>query len=234
MSERIQKIISAHGVCSRREAEKMILSGRVTVNGETASIGQSAAPEDIAIDGIPLKPRETPVYIMLNKPRGYITTMDDEMGRKTVRHLVSDAGDRVYPAGRLDMESEGLLIMTNDGRFANAVTHPSYNKAKTYEVSVRGDIERAEQLLSSPMEIDSYMIRPARVKVLKRSPGGGLLSITIHEGRNRQIRKMCAQCGYNVESLKRVAIGALELGSLKPGQWRRLTDEEIALFMPPV
>ena len=230
MRERLQKILSAHGAASRREAEKLIKAGRVTVNGAAASLGQSAdyACDEILIDGVPLKPKDAPVYIMLNKPRGYVTTMRDERRRKTVRDLVPEPG--VYPAGRLDMDSEGLLIMTNDGQFANAVMHPSYNKAKTYEVHVRGDVSNAEQQLSRPMQIDSYTTRPATVKLQKRTERGGVLLITIHEGRNRQVRKMCAICGLNVDSLRRVSIGEVKLGELKPGQWRRLTDEEIRVL----
>jgi len=232
--ERISKILSLHGVSSRREAENMILAGRVTVDGVTAKLGQRAEPHEIAVDGKPLKPQDEFVYIMLNKPRGYVTTMRDNQGRKTVRDLVADIDARVYPAGRLDIDSEGLLIMTNDGQFANAVMHPSYNKAKTYEVRVRGDITRAEESLSLPMEIDSHMIRPASVKLLRRTTNGGVFLITIHEGRNRQIRKMCEKCGLAVEFLKRVSIGELKLGTLKTGQWRHLTETEIEGFLSRV
>jgi len=229
--ERISKILSAHGVASRREAERMILAGRVTVGGITAQLGQSAECHEIAIDGKPLTPQGEFVYIMLNKPRGYVTTMRDERGRKTVRELVAGVGTRVYPAGRLDINSEGLLIMTNDGRFANAVTHPSHNKAKTYRVRVRGDITGAEESLSRPMEIDLHMTRPASVRLLRRTEDGGIFLIRIHEGRNRQIRKMCEQCGLAVESLKRVSIGELKLGTLKSGQWRHLTEAEVEGFV---
>jgi len=233
MTERIQKIISAHGIASRREAEMMILNGRVTVNGIQATLGQQAQlPQDeIAIDGMPLNPKDAPIYIMLNKPRGYLTTLKDDRGRKTVKDLVADVGTRVYPAGRLDMDSEGLLILTNDGRFANAVMHPSNNKAKTYEVRVRGDVETGTARMRLPMEIDAYTIRPAEVELKAQTADGGVLYVTIREGRNRQIRKMCAQCSLAVLSLKRISIGSLALGTLKPGKWRYLTQEEVEMFL---
>ena len=227
--ERLQKILSACGVASRRGAERMILDGRVTVNGTVADIGRSAAfgTDVIEVDGVKLMPGGEPVYIMLNKPRGYITTVKDERGRKTVMELVSVSGAAVYPAGRLDKDSEGLLLLTNDGGFAKIVTHPSGNKTKTYEVNVRGNISGAVSLLRSPMIIDSHPVQANSAVVSKRSGSGGVLRISIHEGRNRQIRKMCAKCGLEVEKLKRVAVGPLELGSLKPGEWRYLTGDEV-------
>ena len=232
MPERIQKILSAHGAASRREAEKMIEDGRITVNGIAARLGQRAefGRDEIAVDGVPLRPGDGPVYIMLNKPRGYVTTVKDERGRKTVTELVSGAGIKVYPVGRLDMDSEGLLLMTNDGEFANAVMHPSFNKAKTYEVHVSGEIDRVLELLRRPMEIDSHVVSADRAELIKRTADVGVLHITIHEGRNRQIRKMCALCGLKIRLLRRVSIGPLELGTLKIGQWRYLTEEEASLF----
>ena len=232
MPERIQKILSSYGIASRREAERMILAGRVTVDGIPAVLGQSAQPgiDDIVVDGAPLARRAANTYIMLNKPRGYVTTMNDEHGRKTVASLVSDAGVRVYPIGRLDINSEGLLLMTNDGAFANTVAHPSSNTSKTYEVSVSGDVAEAISALSSSMMVDSHVVCAASVVLKKRTERGGVLCISIHEGRNRQIRKMCAQCGLEVLSLKRVSIGEVRLGSLKTGQWRYLTQEEIKLI----
>ena len=206
----------------------MILSGRVTVGGAIAMIGQSArfGIDEIAVDGIPLEYGINPVYIMLNKPRGYVTTMNDERGRKTVVSLVAGAGVRVYPVGRLDMNSEGLLLMTNDGAFAYSVAHPSSNIKKTYEVCVRGDASAAAMRMRSPMRIDSCTIQAQEASLIKKASGGGVLRISIYEGRNRQIRKMCAHCGLDVLWLKRVSIGALALGSLKTGQWRYLTEEE--------
>ena len=225
---RIQKILSSGGVASRREAERMIRAGRVTVGGVTAMIGQSAlyGVDDIAIDGVPLVYVDDPVYIMLNKPVGYVTTMNDERGRRTVAALVADAGVRVYPVGRLDMNSEGLLLMTNDGMFANAVAHPSSNIEKTYEVDARGDVAEAVLHMRGNMRIDSHIVRASAVSLKKKTDNGGVLSITIHEGRNRQIRKMCAQCGLDILSLKRVSVGSIALGPLKTGQWRYLTQEE--------
>ena len=228
-AQRLQKILSAHGVASRREAERLIESGRVTVNGQTATLGQSAelGRDEIAVDGVPISPRGKLVYIMLNKPPGYVTTVRDEQGRRTVMNLVKGVNARLYPVGRLDMYSEGLLLMTNDGQFANAVAHPSNNKKKVYEIQIGGGAAEAAVLLRRPMQIDSCLVRAANVEVLHEADDGGLLKITVNEGRNRQIRKMCALCGIKVLSLKRVSIGAVRLGPLAPGKWRHLTKEEI-------
>ena len=225
MRERLQKLISAAGICSRREAERYIAAGRVTVNGRPAALGQRADPavEEICIDGVPLAAPGEKIYIMLNKPRGYVTTLRDERGRPTVAELTADAGVRLYPVGRLDYNSDGLLLMTNDGAFAHALTHPSHEIGKTYRVRVRGDVERALPLLTAPMEIDGYTVRPAAVE----SAGEGALDITIHEGRNRQVRKMCAKAGLTVRRLTRIAEGPLRLGTLPPGKWRYLSENEI-------
>ena len=233
ITERLHKIMSAHGVASRREAECMILSGRVTVNGETALPGGKAAPgrDEIMIDGRALKQKNKPVYIMLNKPRGFVTTMRDDRGRKTVLDLVSGAGSRVYPVGRLDMYSEGLLLMTNDGKFADAVIHPSNEKTKVYETTVIGNIASALGMMRAPMKIDGRFICAESVEQIRKTPDGGVLRIAIHEGRNRQIRKMCEKHGLEVKTLRRTAIGALVLGGLKPGQWRHLTPDEISIFI---
>jgi len=227
--QRLQKILSAHGVASRRGAERLIESGRVTVNGQTAGLGQSATPgrDEIAVDGVPLEPHGGLVYIMLNKPPGYVTTVSDERGRKTVMSLVAGVKTRVYPIGRLDMYSEGLLLLTNDGQFANAVAHPSNNKKKVYEVRIAGDASGAAHMLRRPIEVDNCLVRAAAVEVLDEAEGGGVLGITVSEGRNRQIRKMCGLCGIKVLSLKRVSIGAVRLGSLGIGRWRHLTGEEV-------
>ena len=225
MMERLQKLISAAGTCSRRQAELMISSGRVTVNGIPAILGQSADPETdvIRIDGALLNERDAPRYILLNKPRGYVTTLNDEKGRKTVADLISGIGTRLYPVGRLDLNSDGLLLMTNDGALANAVMHPKREIKKTYRTVVKGDVPAALPRLREAMVIDGYRIRPAEVTDL----GGGILEITIHEGRNRQIRKMCAAVGLKVQRLTRIAEGPLLLGDLKPGEWRDLKDEEL-------
>lgn len=226
MEERLQKILSSRGVASRRKAEELITAGHVSVNGAVASLGDRADPEKdvIEIKGARLPEKGRLVYIMLNKPRGYITSMSDEKGRPTVIELLEGVEERVYPVGRLDWDSEGLLLLTNDGDFANTVAHPSNNKDKTYSVTVDGDVERALDELSSPMIIDGYRIRPAKVEML----GSGRLSIKIHEGRNRQVRKMCAACGLSVITLKRTAVGCVKLGHLKTGDWRFLTAQEIS------
>lgn len=231
MKERIQKILAQAGLCSRRAAEDLLRDGRVTVNGRPAGLGDSADPtrDRLAVDGRPVRAAEEKVYLMLNKPRGFVSTMKDERGRRTVAQLTQGAGARVYPVGRLDYDSEGLLIMTNDGDLTLRLTHPSHEAGKTYRVSVRGDLARLPAL-SEPMVIDGYTIRPAEVHVLSRTEDGAAkLEITIHEGRNRQIRKMCAQCGLEVRRLKRVAVGKVGLDpALAPGKWRRLTPDEIA------
>ena len=230
MKDRLQKIISASGLMSRRAAEECITAGRVSVNGVTAVLGDKADPETdtILLDGKALPSSGDKIYIMLNKPKGYVTTMKDEKGRKNVTELVKELGSRVYPVGRLDMYSEGLLIMTNDGDFANRLMHPSHNIDKTYETWVSGeDIGFCVELLRQPMDIDGYIISPAEVYISELKPGGAVLMITIHEGRNRQVRKMCELCGLKVTRLRRVSEGSLELGELKTGKWRHLTQDEI-------
>lgn len=231
MSERVQKLIASSGLCSRRAAEALIEQGRVTINGTVAVLGDCACPEDaIAVDGRPLPKASCYTYIMLNKPRGYVTTMSDDRGRKTVAELVSDLDVRVFPVGRLDMDSEGLLLMTNDGELANRMTHPSHMVKKVYHVRVKGgDINAAARLMRKPMDIDGYTVGPAAVQVLKESgEDGGLLSVTITEGRNRQVRKMCERAGLRVLRLRRVAEGGLALGSLPVGKWRFLSQTEIS------
>ena len=225
MEERLQKILSARGIASRRKAEELIADGLVAVNGVTAKVGDKADPEKdiITVNGARLPEMGSLVYIMLHKPRGYITSMSDEKGRPTVRDLTETVGTRVYPIGRLDWDSEGLLLMTNDGEFANHVAHPSGNKDKTYIVTVRGDAERSLSKPRSPMMIDGYRITPAEVEMT----APGTLIITIHEGRNRQIRKMCEAVGLEVLTLKRIAVGPVTLGELRSGEWRYLTPEEI-------
>lgn len=230
MTERLQKIISAAGLMSRRAAEECISAGHVSVNGITAALGDKADPQrdSILVDGAPLPSTGEKVYIMLNKPKGYVTTMRDEKGRKNVSELVKDAGTRVYPVGRLDMYSEGLLLMTNDGDFANRMMHPSHNVTKTYHTWVQGQsIERAMECLRQPMELDGYVTHPAEVELVELFPGGAVLAISIHEGRNRQVRKMCDAVGLKVTKLRRVSEAGLTLGGLKSGQWRYLTAEEL-------
>jgi 23S rRNA pseudouridine2605 synthase len=225
MTERLQKILSARGVASRRTAETMIMEGRVTVNGTVAALGQTADPEkdEILLDGKPLPTGSEYVYILLHKPRGYVTTLSDEKGRKTAAELVADCGTRVYPVGRLDMDSEGLLLFTNDGEFANRLMHPKHEVQKTYLTWVEGFSEAALENLKQSITLDGYRIRAPKVRVVKP----GLLEITIHEGRNRQVRRMCDAAGMHVTRLKRIREGNLSLGDLPLGKWRYLTEDEV-------
>jgi 23S rRNA pseudouridine2605 synthase len=233
MTERLQKILSGCGVCSRRKAEEYIAAGRVTVNGRAAQLGDTADPvmDEILLDGSKLPSKSDHVYIMLHKPRGYVTTLSDEKGRKNAAQLVADCGVRVYPVGRLDMDSEGLLLFTNDGEFANSLMHPSHEVNKTYHVTVRDYAAEKLKKLSEPVELDGYIIRKPEVSLLKdRENGSAVLAVTIHEGRNRQVRRMCAMAGMDVTRLVRVSEGALKLGNLHSGKWRYLTAGEVALL----
>lgn len=227
--ERLQKILSARGLASRRTAESWILAGRVSVNGRTAVLGDTADPEtdDIRIDGKALPREESLVYLMLHKPRGYVTTLRDEKGRPEAARLVVDCGVRVYPVGRLDMDSEGLLLFTNDGAFANLLMHPSHEVEKTYEVLVSGFSTEKLPLLQRPIVLDGYRIRPPRVRLLESRGQKARLEVVIHEGRNRQVRRMCRAAGMQVQRLKRTKEGPLSLGSLPAGKWRFLTDAEV-------
>ena len=229
MAERLQKLISMAGLTSRRSAEEWICAGRVKVNGTVAGLGDKADPEtdEILVDGVPLSLKEEHVYLMLNKPRGYVTTLSDEEGRKTVADLVRDCGARVYPVGRLDLDSEGLLLMTNDGALMQRLIHPSGEIDKTYQVSVYGPVQGCAARLASLTDLEGESIRPARVEVLRQGRETAELSMTIHEGKNRQIRRMCAACGLTVKRLRRVKEHTLELGDLPAGKWRYLTPEEI-------
>ena len=229
MTERLQKIISARGLVSRRKAEEWIGQGRVTVNGAVARLGDSADPEtdDIQVDGKALPSTSDQVYIMLNKPRGYVTTLSDERGRKNVSELVADCGCRVYPVGRLDMDSEGLLLFTNDGEFANRLMHPKHEVEKTYDTWVTGYTPEGENALRESIELDGYRIRPPKVVVLQHEGDRAKIRITIHEGRNRQVRRMCQAAGMHVTRLRRIREGQLKLGDLPLGKWRHLTSREI-------
>jgi 23S rRNA pseudouridine2605 synthase len=228
---RIQKMIADSGVCSRRAAEQLILQGRVKLNGHPVKLGDKCGFKDlITIDGerIALPKKKNLIYIMLNKPRGYVTTVSDELDRRCVMDLLEDVDERVYPVGRLDRNSEGLLLFTNDGEFANSIMHPSRHVSKTYRVTVRPDIND-EQLvaLSEGVVIDGKKTLPATVVVKDKEPGRVVMLITIKEGRNRQIRKMCEAVGLEVARLRRISIGPLKLGMLKPGRWRELTADEL-------
>ena len=232
MRERLQKILSSRGIASRREAEKMILSGLVTVDGVPASLGDTADPLEnrIEVDGKPLPGNGPRIYLMLNKPRGYVTTLSDEKGRPNAAQLVADCGVRVYPVGRLDMNSEGLLLFTNDGELANRIMHPSGEVEKEYEVKVRGYHSGSEVLLERPIELDGRPIRKPGVTLMQASEQTARFRITIHEGRNRQIRRMAQAAGLEVVRLKRIREGKLRLGDLPAGKWRYLTEEEVSFL----
>ena len=229
MTERLQKIIAQAGLCSRRAGEELLRQGRVCVNGKIASLGDSADPsrDRIEVDGRPLPSAPPAVYIMLHKPRGYVTTLSDERNRPTAAQLVTDCGERVFPVGRLDMDSEGLLLFTNDGALMQAMIHPRHEVNKIYHVTVSGEISGAAARLAAINDLDGEPIRPAQVDELSRSGGQALLRITIHEGKNRQIRRMCRKAGLSVRKLQRVQEGNLRLGDLPPGKWRYLTGAEI-------
>lgn len=230
MTERLQKILSSRGVASRRASEELLLSGRVTVNGQVAGVGEKADPEkdEILLDGKPLPDLPKNVYIMLHKPRGCVTTLSDEKGRQNAAELVKDCGLRVYPVGRLDMDSEGLLLFTNDGDFANSLMHPKKEVDKTYEVWVQGYHDGLPALLRRPIELDGYQIKPPKVSLIRADGQKAKLMIVIHEGRNRQIRRMCEAAGAKVTRLRRIAEGSVKLGELPLGKWRYLTESEIA------
>ena len=230
MKERLQKILSARGICSRRKAEELIQNGLVTVNAVVASLGDTADADVDVIEvmGKPLPKQEGYVYILLNKPRGYVTTLSDEKGRPNAASLVADCGVRVYPVGRLDMDSEGLLLFTNDGEFANSLMHPKHEVNKTYQTWVRGYVPGAEKVLAQPITLDGYTIRPPKVVLQKAEGEKARFLITIHEGRNRQVRRMCQAAGMEVTKLRRVKEGSLSLGDLPLGKWRYLTEAEVA------
>lgn len=227
-------MIADSGFCSRRKAEALITQGRVRLNGRSVKLGDKCGFKDIiTVDGerIAVPRKKNYVYIMLNKPRGYVTTVSDELDRKCVMDLLTNVEERVYPVGRLDRNSEGLLLFTNDGEFANNIMHPSRHISKTYHVTVRPDISD-EQLvrLSEGVEIDGRKTLPASVVVKEKETGRVVLLITIREGRNRQIRKMCEAVGLEVARLRRISIGSLKLGMLKPGTYRELTSEELRVL----
>ena len=228
MEQRLQKILSQYGVASRRQAERMIEDGRITVNGQAAVMGASADPErdQIAVDGVLLETAPSLAYFMLNKPRGYVTTLQDERGRKDVSLLMENCGYRVWPVGRLDLNSEGLLLMTNDGELTNFLTHPKGEICKIYHVWVNGFDESCLKQLTSSIDIDGRKTIPAKVRVLHQGKSS-MLEFTLFEGRNRQIRRLCEFAGITVTRLKRVQEGNLRLGDLPVGKWRELTENEV-------
>lgn len=229
MKERIQKILSQRGIASRRQAEQMILDGRVLCNGQRCSLGQTADPDsdEILVDGKKLPSAAKNIYIMLHKPKGYVTTLSDEKGRKNAAMLVAGCGCRVYPVGRLDKDSEGLLLFTNDGEFANRLMHPKHQVNKIYRVEVTGFDAGGLEKLKRSIILDGYKIAPPDVLLLSEAGDRAGLQITIHEGRNRQVRRMCARAGMQVKRLVRIGEGKLSLGELPAGKWRYLTDKEI-------
>lgn len=238
---RLQKILSAAGVASRRASEVLIRSGRVAVNGETVrEVGTRADPErdDVRVDGRRVKPAARRLYILVNKPRGYVTTRSDPHGRPTVIDLVREFGGYIYPVGRLDYDTEGLLLLTNDGELAARLTHPRHGFEREYEARVRGvPDERALATLARGVRIDGRPTRPATarlVRVIRRSGDNqAVLRITIREGRNRQVRRMCDAVGHPVVRLRRVRFGALSDSSLKPGEFRLLTAREVEMLRAP-
>jgi 23S rRNA pseudouridine2605 synthase len=227
---RLQKYLAECGIASRRKSEELIAAGKVKVNGETASIGDKVNPkhDKVTVSGKKAVSVKKSVYIMLNKPRGFITTMSDEHDRKCVAELVKGLNTRVYPVGRLDRESEGLLIMTNDGEFANALTHPSKHVSKTYRVTIRPEITKEQATaFRNGIEIDGRMTAPADLRILEAQENRTVVEVTIYEGRNRQIRKMFEALGIEVARLKRTKVGNLKLGMLKQGDYRDLTPDEV-------
>ncbi len=230
MQERIHKILAHAGYGSRRACEEIIAEGRITINGRQATVGDKADPQqdDLRIDGQRVRP-EQKVYYILNKPTGYLSTNSDPMGRRKVLDLLPGVPERVYPVGRLDADSRGLVLMTNDGELADLLTHPSHEVPKTYEVEVDGSLsgEQAEKLMTGVWLSDGRTA-PARIKLLRRSATRTLLEITLREGRNRQVRRMLARLGHKVRSLSRTRIGNLSLRGLAPGKFRPLTEDELA------
>lgn len=227
---RLQKHLSECGIASRRKAEELIAAGKVKINGHIAEIGTKVDPkrDKVTVRGKAVVPVNEKVYIMLNKPRGFVTTMSDELGRKTVSDLVADAGNRIFPVGRLDRDSEGLLIMTNDGDFANKLTHPSSHVNKTYRVTVKGVAEE-EQLLrmKEGIVLDGRKTLPCDCFVAERKPDRTVLIFVLNEGRNRQIRRMCEEVGLEVLRLKRTEIAGVKLCMLPQGKWRPLNEREM-------
>lgn len=232
MDIRVQKLISESGYCSRRKAEELIAQGRVKINGRPCSLGDKAdkVKDLISIDGenLYIERKRNLVYYMLNKPRGYVTTTSDELERRCVMDLMTAVEERVFPIGRLDRNSEGLLLLTNDGDLANQIMHPSCHVTKTYRVTVRPDVNEDQLLeLTNGVVIADRKTLPASVTVLTKEEGRVVLQIAIKEGRNRQIRKMCEAVGLEVARLKRTSVGPLKLGMLKPGEYRELTPAEL-------
>ena len=231
MEERLQKLISAAGIASRREAENIILAGRIQINGRTAELGDRADPEKdtVLLDGSPLVGEDRRVYILLNKPRGCVSTLKDEKNRQTVADMVKGCGARVYPVGRLDANSEGLLILTNDGELTNALTHPSHGVEKSYTVRVEGkEIPAAVEALRGKLELEDGCVQARRVALLSQEKDRAILEVVVTEGRKHLVRNMCAAVGLSVKRLIRISEGNLSIDGLKTGHWRYLTEKEVA------
>ncbi len=230
---RIQKYLSDIGIMSRRAAEREIASGNITVNGIVAKLGDKIDPANdaILINNLPVSEQHKKYYILLNKPIGYITTMKDEFGRKTITELLKDIPCRIYPVGRLDAQSEGALICTNDGEFANKVIHPSFDSEKTYLV-YSNTVVTDEQItfLNNLRKLDNETIRPVETKIIKKAEHYSIIEFKLHEGKNRQIRRMCEKANINIMQLKRTSVGKVSLGNLPSGKWRSLTSDEIKSF----
>lgn len=227
---RLQKLLSERGVASRRKAEELIAGGHVKVNGHIASLGDKVddRKDVVLVRGKRIADAPEPVYIALHKPRGYITTVQDEQGRKCVTELVENVGTRVYPIGRLDRESEGLLLLTNDGDFADAVMHPSHHIPKLYRVTLRSPMSDEQKYrFESGIPLDGRTTAPAEVRIISSAPDRCVIEVVLHEGRNRQIRRMCEELGLEVIRLRRNAIGTVKLGMLPTGSWRHLTPREV-------
>ena len=237
MQERLQKLISQAGIASRRAAEELILNGRVTVNGTAVTeLGSKADPDTdrIAVDGKVLRFNASHLYILLNKPTGYITALKDSQGRPLVTDLLKGVEERVYPVGRLDYNTEGLLLLTNDGEWANRLMHPRHEVEKEYHVRVRGKVlDQQLKRMAGGIELEEGATAPAEVRLLKGSDQNDWISVTIHEGRYRQVRRMCEAVSLSVVRLRRVRYGSLEIGAMKPGQFRYLTDAEVKGLAQP-
>lgn len=237
MEERLQKILAGAGVASRRRAEELIRQGRVTVDGRVVidmGVKVDPARQQVCVNGRPVEVGAEKIYILLNKPTGYVTTLDDPQGRPIVTSLLPGIMERVFPVGRLDLDTEGALLLTNDGELAQRVLHPSFEVKKTYVATVVGtpSLEKLSELETGVM-VDGRRTSPARVRMLRHSPRFSLLEITIHEGRKRQVRKMCAAIGHRVLALRRIAYGNLRLGDLPTGKYRRLSRKEVEKIFSP-
>jgi 23S rRNA pseudouridine2605 synthase len=231
MTERLQKVMAEFGVASRRKCEEMIAAGKVKVNGYLITEPGTKVDKEkdaIEVDGKIIKCSESRVYILLNKPVGYITSAKDQFGRPTVLDLLKGISVRVFPIGRLDYDTEGLILLTNDGDLTYRITHPKHNIDKTYRALIDGEAGTNDiENFKNGIAVEDYVASPAKLEIIRHIKGNSIVDITIHEGKNRQVRKMCAAIGHEVIWLKRIKIGKIELGELKIGEWRYLSDAEV-------